>query len=210
MSDAPNGTPNGTPSRPPSNAPSASPSAAFRAYYELTKPGIVGYVVLVTSAAYYLASRGTGALLPLLHTAAGTGLATAGALALNQYLEREVDARMARTRSRPIPTGRVTSGAALLFSVVLFLGGIGYLWATVGRLPALLTLGSGVAYNFVYTPLKSRSYLATLVGGRARSLSRAHWLGQLLRSAGRRRLDPLRNRVPLADAPRARVGVGAP
>ncbi len=147
-----------------SDAPRGSLPAALRAYLELTKPGIAGYVVLVTAASFYLASRGPQALGALLLTAVATALSTAGSLALNQYLEREVDGRMARTRTRPLPTGRLAPRAALVFAVVLLVGGVATLWATMGPLPALLTLGAGLAYNFVYTPLKSRSYLATLAG----------------------------------------------
>ena len=147
-----------------SDAPRGSLTASARAYYELTKPGIVGYVVLVTAASYHVGAGGTGDLVTLLHSAIGTALGTAGALALNQYLEREVDGRMLRTRSRPLPTGRLKPRAALMFSLLLFSGGIAYLWGLVGPLPALLTLASGLAYDYVYTPLKSRSYLATLAG----------------------------------------------
>ncbi len=147
-----------------SDAPRGTLPASLRAYLELTKPGIAGYVVLVTSASFYLASRGPRELGLLAFTALATALATAGSLALNQYLEREVDGRMSRTRTRPLPTGRLTPRAALIFALALFLGGVGLLWLGAGPLPALLTLGAGLAYNFVYTPLKSRSYLATLAG----------------------------------------------
>jgi protoheme IX farnesyltransferase len=134
------------------------------AYYELTKPGITAFVVITTGVSYYVASRGYPPLAPLLHTLLGTLLGTGGALALNQYVEREVDARMVRTRTRPIPSGRMTPREALAFGALLLAVGVGYLWALVGWLPALLTAASAAAYLWAYTPLKSRSYVATLVG----------------------------------------------
>jgi protoheme IX farnesyltransferase len=134
------------------------------AYYELTKPGITAFVVITAGVSFYLASRGSPAFVPLLHTLFGTLLGTGGALALNQYVERDVDARMQRTRTRPLPSGRMAPRDALAFGALLLAVGVGYLWALVGWLPALLTAGSAASYLWVYTPLKSRSYLATLVG----------------------------------------------
>jgi len=98
------------------------------------------------------------------HTLLGTVLATAGALALNQYLERDQDALMHRTRTRPLPSGRLRPLEALVFGLLLVVGGVAHLWATVGILPAALTVGSAAAYNLVYTPLKSRSHTATFAG----------------------------------------------
>ncbi len=148
---------------PPPDARSGQPGL-FRSLLELTKPGIAIYVVLLTSACAYVAGRGRMDWGLLLNIGVGVALATAGSLALNQYLERDVDARMRRTRTRPIPQKRVSPRAALTFSLLLFVGGCVYLAWTVGWLPAALTLASGIAYDFVYTPLKSRSYLATLAG----------------------------------------------
>jgi protoheme IX farnesyltransferase len=134
------------------------------ALYELTKPGIAGYVVVATGVGYYVASGGAVVWAPLLHTLLGTVLATGGALALNQFIERDADALMHRTRSRPLPSGRLPPWQALTFGLFLVAAGIGHLWFWVGWLPAALTLISAVAYNLVYTPLKPRSYLATPAG----------------------------------------------
>jgi protoheme IX farnesyltransferase len=134
------------------------------AYYELTKPGITAFVVITAGVSAYLAARGQPQILLLLHTLFGTLLGTGGALALNQYVEREVDARMVRTRTRPIPSGRMAPRDALAFGALMLAVGVGYLWALVGWLPALLTAFSAAAYLWAYTPLKSRSYVATLVG----------------------------------------------
>jgi len=140
-----------------------APSRA-RAYYELTKPGIAGFAMMTAGVAYYVGSAGTADFVPVLHTLLGTVLATAGALALNQYMERGPDALMERTRSRPIPSGRLRARDALVFGLGLVVGGVAYLWGTVGMLPALITLASAAAYNLVYTPLKPRSYAATFAG----------------------------------------------
>lgn len=142
-----------------------SGTSAARAYYELTKPGIAGYVMITAGVTAFVASRGRIGLPLALHTMAGTGVATAGALALNQWKEREVDARMIRTRSRPIPSGRLTPEQGRAFGTALFVGGIVYLTLLAGWLPALLAAASAAAYHWVYTPLKSRSYFATLAGG---------------------------------------------
>ncbi|TVP55773.1 MAG: protoheme IX farnesyltransferase [Gemmatimonadales bacterium] len=135
-----------------------------RAYYELTKPGIAVFVMMTAGVSFYVGAAGMIVLLPLVHTLIGTVVATAGALALNQYIEREVDARMKRTRNRPLPSQRLAPLEALVFGLLLIVAGCVHLWITVGGLPALLTLASAVVYNFVYTPLKSRSYLATFAG----------------------------------------------
>jgi protoheme IX farnesyltransferase len=120
--------------------------------------------MMTAGVACYVGSRGNVGFPIVLHTLLGTVLATAGALALNQYIERRVDAVMERTRSRPLPSGRLAPRQALLFGLLLVLAGVGYLWATVGTLPAVLTLFSAAAYDLVYTPLKSRSYVATFAG----------------------------------------------
>lgn len=149
----------------PTDATADAPSSSrLRAYYELTKPGIAGYVMITAGASAYVASRGELALSTAIHTMASIGLATAGALSLNQYVERDVDAVMHRTRTRPLPTGRLQPMEALAFGVLLLLGGLVYMAMTVGALPALLTAASGLMYHGVYTPLKSRSYVATLAG----------------------------------------------
>ena len=148
----------------PAPLPSAGAPARLGAYYELTKPGITGFVVITAGVSYYLALAGGAEVLPLLHTLFGTLLGTGGALALNQYVERDVDARMLRTRTRPLPSGRMAPREALAFGALMLAVGVGYLWALVGWLPALLTAASAASYLWVYTPLKSRSYLATLVG----------------------------------------------
>jgi protoheme IX farnesyltransferase len=141
-----------------------TPAFRLRAAYELTKPGITAYVMITTGVSAWVASRGSVGLLAAFHAVLGTGLSTAGALALNQYVEREVDTRMARTRHRPLPSGRLTPGQALAFGVLLLAAGLGHLAFRSGLLPASLAALSALMYLAVYTPLKRRSYVATLAG----------------------------------------------
>jgi len=133
-------------------------------FYELTKPGIAGYVMVTAGVGYLVAAGGQADFLPVLWTLLGTVLATGGALALNQFVEWELDALMERTRSRPIPSGRLGPKEAFLFGNLLTLGGIGLLFVTVGWLPAALTALSALSYNLIYTPLKKVSYVSTLAG----------------------------------------------
>jgi protoheme IX farnesyltransferase len=152
---------------PASARPYAAGSAGFarvRAFLELTKPGIAMFAMATAGAAYYVASRGTPDWYVAMHTLVGTLFATAGALALNQYQERRLDALMSRTRSRPLPSGRLDPKEALGFGALLLAGGLFQLWVMVGAMTAFLTLGSAVAYNLVYTPLKLRTHGATFAG----------------------------------------------
>lgn len=147
-----------------SEAPAPEERTLGQALYELTKPGIAGFVAITAAVSYYVAALGRPDLMPVLHVLGGTGVATGGALALNQWVERDLDARMTRTRTRPIPSGRLAPGRALAFAALLMAVGIGWLAATVGFLPAALTAVSAALYIGAYTPLKRVSYLATLVG----------------------------------------------
>src|SRR5215831_12557464 len=93
--------------------------ARFADFSELTKPRITFLVLITTAVGFYMGSRGHLNLLLLLHTILGTGLVASGASALNQYLERELDSRMVRTRHRPLPDGRVLPSEALIFSSII-------------------------------------------------------------------------------------------
>jgi len=98
------------------------------------------------------------------HLLAGTALACAGTSALNQWWERDLDARMHRTRTRPLPAGRLTSERALAFGIALSIAGLFELALFVNLLSALITAATLVSYVFVYTPLKTRTWLCTVVG----------------------------------------------
>lgn len=134
------------------------------AYLELTKPGITIFVAVTAVAGYLIAAIPATHLPTLLHLIVGITLSTAGSLALNQYLEREPDSVMVRTRGRPVPSGRMPPGHARLFGWLLVVAGIGHLWFWLGWLPAAITAAAAFLYDGVYTPLKLRSPLATPVG----------------------------------------------
>lgn len=144
--------------------PLAKKGGRVRCYYELTKPGITSYVMLTAGVTYHLGAGSGSSWLALTHTVLGTGIATGGALALNQYVERDKDAQMKRTQSRPIPSGRIRATEVLWFGLLLVVLGVAYLTVTRGWLPAALTGTSAAAYVLAYTPLKTRTYHATLVG----------------------------------------------
>ena len=130
----------------------------------LTKPRVVVMVLITTLVGFYLGSTGAPGYLRLVHALIGTGLAAAGTLALNQFLEREVDARMERTRLRPLPDGRLQPTEALAFGAAITAAGLLYLVLTVGSPSAGVTAVIVGLYLFVYTPLKLRSPLCMVVG----------------------------------------------
>jgi protoheme IX farnesyltransferase len=139
------------------------PRGSWRAWVALGKPRLAGISMLTTLVAYATARPGArpGEALLLL---AGTTCAAAGALSLNQWSEREADALMRRTRSRPLPAGEVAPGAALAFSVILSLTGATALAVGVNATTALLAAATILIYGFAYTPLKRHTRWATEIG----------------------------------------------
>ena len=132
--------------------------------FVLTKPRVVLMVLVTTLVGYYVALSGPADWARVIHLVLGTVLAASGTLALNQYLERDVDALMQRTRLRPLPDGRLMPLEALLFGTATTALGLVYLAAFVNVLSAAVTAAVVVLYLFAYTPLKVRTPLATLVG----------------------------------------------
>ncbi len=130
----------------------------------LAKPRVVLMILVTTAVGYYAGLTGAPDYARLLHVLVGTLLAAGGALALNQYWERDVDARMERTRARPLPDGRLAPLEALLFGSALTVLGLVYTGAFVGELALAITLATAALYLFAYTPLKRRTPLCTLVG----------------------------------------------
>ncbi|MBI4169172.1 MAG: UbiA family prenyltransferase, partial [Acidobacteria bacterium] len=133
-------------------------------FLELTKPRVTSLVLVTTAVGFYLGSRGSLDAGLLLHTLLGTLLVAAGTSALNQYLERDADGRMLRTRGRPLPEGRIEPGSALLFAAAISIGGILHLALAVNLITALLAALTLASYVFVYTPLKKVTSLCTLIG----------------------------------------------
>ncbi len=133
-------------------------------YLALTKPGVVVMVLVTTAVGYYLGSAAPSALLPLLRHLAGTALAAAGTLALNQWMERDLDARMARTRHRPLPDGRLLPAEAFALGAALLAAGLAVLALAVNGLTAALTGAIALVYLLVYTPLKPVTPLSMIAG----------------------------------------------
>lgn len=141
----------------------ATGHGALGDYFSLTKPRLNLLVVATSAAGYYLGSPGDPMLRAMAQVVAGTALVAAGAAVLNQLAERDTDAMMRRTRTRALPDGRVRPVDARLFGVVLSAGGLALLAAHT-YLAAALALTTLLIYLAVYTPLKRRSPLSTLVG----------------------------------------------
>ncbi len=130
---------------------------------QLSKARLSGMVVITTLVGYLLAVPQLD-WPQLIATVLGTTLTAFGANALNQYRERGIDARMERTRERPLPAGRLGADVALVYGVAVSLVGTFVLLAWSGVLPAALAAGTILLYVLVYTPLKRVSTLNTLVG----------------------------------------------
>lgn len=143
----------------------AEAAAAVTDFLELTKPRVVAMVLVTTVVGFYLgAVPGQFDVVTLAWTMVGTALAAGGTLTLNQYIEREYDARMRRTANRPIPSGRVQPAAALGFGVALTSLGLLLLTVAVDPLAGLVTAATTISYLFLYTPMKRRSSLCSVVG----------------------------------------------
>ena len=133
-------------------------------YVALTKPRLNALVIASSAAGYYLGLQAPADLSVMAHAVIGTTLVAGGAAALNQVAERDTDARMRRTRLRPLPDGRLTPAEARLFGIVLSVAGLGILAGRANVLSALLALATLVVYLAIYTPMKRRSPAATLLG----------------------------------------------
>jgi heme o synthase len=136
----------------------------LRDYYTLTKPEVNLLILMTTSAGYYLASRSPFRIAGLVNTLVGTLLVASGTATLNQWMERVWDGQMRRTASRPLPSGRLSGREALLFGILLSSAGGCYLLVAVNALSALLAVSTLLSYLLVYTPLKRKTPLCTLLG----------------------------------------------
>jgi heme o synthase len=160
----------------------------LRDYYILTKPEVNLLILMTTSAGYYLGAQGPFHVGRLLSTLFGTLLVASGTATLNQWAERVWDGQMRRTASRPLPSGRVSAREAFWFGSVLSVAGGLYLFFAVNPLAALLAIATLLSYLLIYTPLKRKTPLCTLLGafpgaaptligwaGTAASINREAW-----------------------------------
>jgi len=134
------------------------------AFVELIKPRIVSMVLVTTCLGYFLGARGTHSWPIFLVTLFGVGCATSGSAVLNNYLERDVDGKMSRTRHRALPSGLVEPAHALAFGVCLVLVGSLTLVRWVNLLTGFLVLLAAFLYVLVYTPMKRFSWFNTTLG----------------------------------------------
>lgn len=133
-------------------------------FAELVKARLTALVLLTTAVGFYLACRGPMDYRALLRAFFGTAAAAAGAAALNQWWEWQLDALMHRTRTRPVPAGRMRPISAFVIGLVLAVFGVCYLWVACNPLTAILAAITVAIYIFAYTPLKRVSTFNTLVG----------------------------------------------
>jgi protoheme IX farnesyltransferase len=149
--------------------PGTRAGSGATALWETTKPGITRLVTITAGVGFALSAvtrpaEPTAFVVLLLATAVGTALSAAGANAINQWMERERDARMPRTRNRPLPTRRVAPMSVLLTGIVLCVLGVAVLAGLVGPAAALISLSCVLVYVLAYTPMKPVSTLAAYVG----------------------------------------------
>jgi protoheme IX farnesyltransferase len=139
-------------------------TSKLRDYCTLTKPEVNLLILMATSAGYILASPATLDWGRFIHTIVGTLLVASGTATLNQFLERVHDGRMRRTASRPLPQGRLNPRQAFWFGILLSVAGGLELLIAVNALSALLAVATLLSYLLLYTPLKRKTPLCTLVG----------------------------------------------
>ena len=137
---------------------------AMRAYLRLTKPRITLLIAISTAVAYCYGSNSAFHWFRFLNAVVGASLMAAGAATLNQWWERGIDAKMNRTKSRPIPSGIVPPQHAVLFGAAVSLLGLLELWAFNNVLAAALGLLTSAGYLLLYTPLKQKHPVCTTIG----------------------------------------------
>ena len=148
----------------PAAAVEARDKSVWAVAAELVKARLTLLVVLTTSVGFYLGSAAPVDFGLLLQVTLGTALLAGGAAVLNQWMEREFDARMRRTADRPLPSGRVEPTTALATGMLLSVAGTAWLLLAVNPLTALLGVVTLATYLLAYAPLKRRTMLNTVVG----------------------------------------------
>lgn len=139
-------------------------AAILRDYLELTKPRITLLILVCTAVGYWFACDASFQWTILVHALLGTALLASGTSALNQWYEVDSDAKMRRTRQRPLPAGRIKHEHGLAFGLLLSTAGFFDLWYGANPLTACLGLFTLLSYLLLYTPLKQRSPVCTIVG----------------------------------------------
>jgi protoheme IX farnesyltransferase len=146
----------------------ADASPRLQVFFALTKPRVVSLIVFTAVIGMFLATPGMVAFQPLVFGAIGIALVAGAAAAVNCLLEQKIDALMARTRARPLPTGRLSSPEALAFAVVIGAAGLALLYALVNPLTMWLAAATFMGYAIVYTVvLKPRTPQNIVLGGAA-------------------------------------------
>lgn len=145
-------------------------AAKAAGYWELTKPRIAIMELIVVAAACFIGSAAIPSAWLLANTLLGTALVAASASAFNQWLERDLDAQMPRTATRPLPAGVLSSGEALAFGSITLIAGALLLIVNVNLLAAAMGLATWLLYVVIYTPLKTRTSANTAVGAVAGAL----------------------------------------
>lgn len=136
----------------------------MRDYIALTKPRVTWLILATTGIGYFFGAKAGWTWASLVHTILGTCLIASGTAALNQWYEREADAKMKRTKARPLPSGRISPNGALVFALALSVAGFVELVLGANLLTGLLGLFTLLTYLFAYTPLKQRSPHSTTIG----------------------------------------------
>jgi len=152
---------------PITSRPQVAASTLLSDYWALTKPEVNFLIVITTFAGFYLGCAASWQDFPFLlaiNAVLGTLLVASGTGTLNQYIERDFDAQMRRTARRPLAAGRLKPSAVLWFGVALSVAGSLYLALAVNILASLLAFATLLSYLFLYTPLKRKTPLCTLVG----------------------------------------------
>jgi heme o synthase len=144
--------------------PRPLPGAHAADFLALAKPRLNLLVVATTAAGFYLGADRMDVRL-LASTVVGTAMVAGGAATFNEIFERDTDALMRRTRTRPLPSGRVGAAAAAWFALTLSVAGLALLGLGANWLAASVAAVTSLSYALIYTPLKRRTQVATLVGG---------------------------------------------
>jgi len=139
---------------------------SFQSFLALCKPRVTALIVFTAVIGMFLATPGMVPLTILLAATLGIGMASGAAAAFNCLIEQKIDARMARTRARPLPTGQVTSNETFIFASIMGSLGLFILYVLVNPLTMWLTLGTFVGYAVIYTVfLKPATPLNIVIGG---------------------------------------------